>query len=398
MLRMGLEYGCAEVSEGFNQRQRRLNASRLKALLAEHPHLKPRYEAAKQVVRAFRRPGFYEVAERCNLFCEGCYYFSDSFKPRVGAPLAAWEDFFLAEAERGVSMAYFVGAEPALEQERLLAAAPHFPHGNIGTNGSIRIDPAVPYRIGVSVWATTSDSDRRLRGANVFQKAFRNYAGDRRAIILFTITRSNIGELATVAQMCRDHGLPLTFNLYSPTRTYLDKLAGAVANDRRFFRISRPEESLRWDDESLAAARRAVLQVMEDYPETVIYSKAYNSWSTRPGPLYDIDPTTGIARDCHSRMVEPMRYFKVDLQAAPEKCGTSDADCSECRMYSGGWSSKFEPRAEDLTGERSFADWLEMMRTLGRIFLIERQPIAERTSNRPAAAPPAGARPLATSA
>ncbi len=115
-------------------------------------------------------------------------------------------------------------------------------------------------------------------------------------------------------------------------------------------------------------------EVIADFPDTVIYSHAYNRWATQVGPLYDIDPDTGIARDCHSRMVEPMRYFKTDLQQAPlEKCGTSDAICSECRMYSGGWSSKFEPRDDDVRDAQAFAEWIGMVRTLGRIFLLERE-------------------------
>lgn len=351
---------------------RRNRLIRLRELLAGAPHLADAYEDAKQVVRAFRKPAFYEVATRCNLFCEGCYYFADDFRPVEGVEdPAAWEAFFAAEAERGVTMAYFVGAEPALEQERLLAAARHFPHGNIGTNGTIRLDPAIPYRIGVSVWATDVKTDAALRGGSTFAKAIRNYAGDPRAIILYTLTRTNLGDVRRLAEICRDNGLPLTFNMYSPTHTYLNKLNQGVGNDREFFRISSPESNLCWDETSLAAVRDLLPRLMEAFPDTIVYSRAYNDWATRPGPLYDIDPQTGIARDCHSRMVGQMRYFLTDLKPGSAKCGTSDAVCSECRMYSGGWSSKFEPRDEDVADAAAFGRWLEMIATLGRIFLME---------------------------
>jgi hypothetical protein len=349
---------------------------RLRSLLEQSPRLEPAYDEAKQVVRAFRRPAFYEVSTRCNLLCEGCYYFSDDFAPtaEVRDP-ARWEDFFAEEAARGVTMAYFVGAEPALEQERLLAAAPYFPHGNIGTNGTIRIDPAIPYRIGVSVWAVDEATDCSLRGASTFRKAIRNYAGDPRAIMLYTITRANIGDTRRLAEICRDNALPLTFNMYSPTATYLRRLAGFSGNDSAFFRISSPGSNLRWDEQSLAEVRGLIPRLMDEFPETIVYSRGYNDWATAPGPLYDVDPESGIARDCHSRMVGQMRYFKTDLRQAAEKCGTSDAVCSECRMYSGGWSSKFEPRDADLRDEAAFASWLEMIATLGRIFLIERDAV-----------------------
>ncbi|NCP19861.1 MAG: radical SAM protein [Erythrobacter sp.] len=364
--------------------QRKGRLAKVVQILRDRPDLRPEYEAAKAVVRAFRRPAFYEVATRCNLFCEGCYYFSDDFSPppREVRDRTAWEDFFAAEGRRGVTMAYFVGAEPALEQERLIAAAEHFPHGNIGTNGTIRLDPAIPYRIGVSVWGVDEDVDTSLRGANAFAKAIRNYAGDPRAIMLYTLTRSNLGDARRLAEICRDNDLPLTFNMYSPTQSYARKLADRMGPDGKYFRISSKEDNLRWDEGSLAAARRLMDDLIEDFPDTVVYSHAYNAWATQIGPLYDIDPATGIARDCHSRMVEPMRYFKTDLNHAPlEKCGTSDTICSECRMYSGGWSSKFEPRDEDVRDAESFAQWTGMVRTLGRIFLIDRETALAHSKN-----------------
>lgn len=360
---------------------RRHRLGRLAQLLVEAPGLTGRYEEAKRVVRAFRRPAFYEVATRCNLFCEGCYYFSDDFRAvdEMRDP-AVWERFFEAEGARGVTMAYFVGAEPALEQDRLFAASKHFPYGNIGTNGTVKIDPSIPYRIGVSVWGVEGDTDARLRGGRSFHKAIRNYAGDPRAIMLYTLTRSNIGDARRLAEICRDNALPLTFNMYSPTQTYMRKLREGQSNDRAFFRISSDDSNLCWDEGSLAEVRTLMPRLIDEFPETVIYSRTYNDWATRPGPLYDIDPETGIARDCHSRMVEPMRYFKADLQRGEEKCGTSDAVCSECRMYSGGWSSKFEPRDEDVRDVAAFSDWLDMVAVLGRIFLIERPAAATDVS------------------
>lgn len=346
---------------------------RLQDLLAQAPALDSGYAEAKRIVRAFRKPAFYEVATRCNLQCEGCYYFSDSFHaPAEERDTGAWDRFFAAEAERGVTMAYFVGAEPSLEQDRLIAAAKYFPYGNIGTNGTIKLDRAIPYRIGVSIWSVDDVSDARLRGASVFAKAIRNYAGDPRAIILYTITRSNIGEIRRLAEICRDNDLPLTFNMYSPTESYMRKLQQPANANDPFFRISSADSNLRWDADSLAEVRALLPRLMEEFPETIVYSAAYNDWATQPGPLYDIDPETGIARDCHSRMIGQMRYFGTDLQQQSAKCGTSDAVCSECRMYSGGWSSKFEPRDADLRDVGTLAAWLEMIGTLGRIFLIER--------------------------
>lgn len=149
--------------------------------------------------------------------------------------------------------------------------------------------------------------------------------------------------------------------------------AGCVRkSDGAYFRISSPTSNLRWDAESLSEVRKVMRSVMEEFPETIVYSPAYNDWVTREGPLYDVDPDTGVARDCHSRMIGHMRYFKTNLEQAQEKCGTSDAVCSECRMYSGGWSSKFEPRTSDVADVTAFKAWLGMIATLGEIFLLDR--------------------------
>lgn len=343
-------------------------------MLSQRPDFAPRYELAKSVIRAFRKPSFYEVSQRCNLWCEGCYYFEDANPHRVTeeADAAAWDGFFAAEAERGVSMAYFVGAEPALHQERLVAAARHFPWGNIGTNGTIRIDPAVPYRIGVSVWAADDATDKRLRGASVFRKALKNYQGDPRAIILFTLSPWNLAGARTLAEMCRDHGLPLTFNIYSPTATFLDRLDRGDRNDSRFFRVSQPGDTPCFSEDDLKQTRRTVEGLIEDFPGTVVYSRAYNDWATQPGSLYDIDPQSGVATHCGSRIVGQMRYHTADLRMAARKCCTPDIDCSSCRMYSGGWSSKFQPTAHDVSSAEALSGWLDMMQTLGEIFLYDR--------------------------
>jgi hypothetical protein len=360
-------------------RHARYVTRQIASILEARPDLRAAYGAAKGVVRVFRKPAFYEITQRCNLKCEGCYYFErDGFEPVPEQPsLTAWENFFASEAQRVVTMAYFVGAEPALEQERLMAAAPWFRYGNIGTNGTVRIDPAIPFRIGVSVWAGDDETDRKLRQSTAFRKAFRNYAGDPRAIILFTLSPWNLPELRDIAWMCRDHDLTLTFNMYSPTTRFLDKLRAGIGNDGMFFRVSRPGHTPCFSADDLLAARRAVAEVMDEFPDVIVFSRSYNDWATEAGSRYEIDAETGIALHCGSRVTGTLRYHGPNLREMHPKCCTPGIDCSQCRMYSGGLSSRFQPRPSDVANPDAFAQWLETMQALGKIFLYERGDIPD---------------------
>jgi hypothetical protein len=346
---------------------------RIKAYLREDWALRTRYLHVRRFVRQLRLPAFYEMTQRCNLRCEGCYYFEGGSDQAVveTQDLALWERFFRAEGERGVSMAYFVGAESALVQDRLAAASQYLKIGQAGTNGTIFIDKAIPYRIVLSVWAGDDATDRDLRGGAVFRKAIRNYAGDRRAILLYTITRRNLAGIQLATALAADNGLKITFNMYSPSSGYLSKLVAAAPNDQAFFRTSSPEDNLIFAPADLLQVRNAVEAVMAEWPETVVYSRAYNRWITSEGPLYAVDEA-GIARHCRSRLQGNFKYFTTDLQPAQLKCCTPSLDCRQCRIYSGGWSTRLEPGERDVATMTTFLEWLEMIETLERIVMYRK--------------------------
>lgn len=353
---------------------------RLRSLLDEAPYLIPKFSKAKSIVRAFRRPAFYEVSERCNLFCEGCFYFEGPslVRSHQSADIESWRAFFERESnERKVSMAYFAGAEPALEQERLFAAKDFFPYSNVGTNGTIKIDPAIPFRIAVSVWGD-AETDTKLRGANVFRKALANYGEDPRVLVYFTLSAWNLGSAREVVIMCKDHGLPLTFNMYSPTSPYLNKVQDGVQNDKAYFRLAKKGNTPCFDDETLLACRKTVRDLMQEFPETIIYTEAYNNWATRLGSMFNVDDASGLAENCGSRIIGNLKYYGTDLQNRELKCPTPDIDCRDCRMYSAGWSTRLQIRPEDVTSLKAVETWCNDIAILGKIFLY---PPAEPASN-----------------
>ena len=343
---------------------------RCKSLLQETPSLVPRYELAKQIIRIFRRPAFYEMSQRCNLFCEGCYYYENEARLKVDIeePQHKWDAFFKTEKARGVSMAYFVGAEPALEQKRLIAATKHLTYEKIGTNGTIRIDPEVAFRIGISVWGD-DETDAKLRGGSVLRKAMRNYAGDNRAVMLFTLSPWNLHTVPDVMKASQDHGLPVTFNMFSPTSTYLDKITQGEKSDDKFFRLAPEQGAPTFTTDDLACAADVMTVAMEDFPDTALCTPAFRDLITEPGPLFDIDPLTNIARDCGSRIQGALRYHSTALRSEDVKCCTPDIDCKECRLYSGAWSTQFTPAPQYLQSAETFELWLDMMEMVGRIFI-----------------------------
>lgn len=336
------------------------------------PQLKHLYHIAKGIVGLFKLPAFYEMSEQCNLKCEGCYYFdSETYQPHRSTRHhfdGHWEAFLAGEAARGVTMPYFLGAEPALEKQRLVVASRYFRRGNIGTNGTVYLDPEIPFRISISAWAAAEGDDVQLRGGKALRRALKLYRDDPRAIVLYTLNRCNVIQARDMVRLCQDHGLPVTFNLWSPTFNLLSRLNHYTGNDDQFFRISTPEHSLRFSDEDLLRARDTLGQLIDDYPDTVIYSHAYNRWSTSPGPLYRLNEDS-VAENCGSRILGSFKYYGMDLQPQAVKCCTPAVDCRECRLYSGGMSSQFLPKPEQVRSKQGFIDWLDIILTIGRIFL-----------------------------
>jgi hypothetical protein len=362
-----------------NEDTSRATLRRIRQILDGTPGLTARFKKARKIIRNFRRPAFYEISQECGLFCEGCYYFEDSSREHINQEMTPeqWQDFFAGEKKRGVTMAYLVGAEPSMHMDRLLAASENIRFGKIGTNGMIRIHPDVQFRIGVSVWGD-DDYDLKFRHGGMLRKAFENYEGDPRAVMLYTLSPWNLHTVKDIVRMSAEHGLEITFSMYSPTSTYLKKLADSVPADNKYFHLGDSIKSPVFSADDLHKIKDLTTEMLETYPETLLLTQGYNKRMTRSGSLYAIDQETGIAEDCASRIKEPLHYYRVDGVKQNQKCCTPSIDCKHCRLYSGGWSSLFEPGPEYLVDSQSFIEWLDMIDMLGRIFLYP-YPFAEES-------------------
>jgi len=356
---------------GVLQANRVANATApsLSAWFARDPELLIRY-------RRFRRTAFgvvgsnYDVSRLCNLTCEGCLFFegSDYLAHLDDKSDAEWDAFFAAEAARGVNFAYLAGAEPALRPERLGMAARHIKRGVIFTNGTIAIDPDLPFAIHVSLWGNVEDTER-LRGGSSYEKAFRLFGQDPRAIFIYTVNAQNLHGVWGAAERCAAAGTRLSFSVFSPTEQYREKLAAGVTRDGDYFRISSMEAHLAPDAAMLAEIRTQLDEVAAAFPGTVIYNRAYNQWVTNNEGLYEIDPASGWAIDCETRRAAYFRHVRTDLTTSESKCCSPNIDCRDCRAYSmaaGTAVSRFRRFAATYEG---FRDWMDIAEQWCALFL-----------------------------
>jgi MoaA/NifB/PqqE/SkfB family radical SAM enzyme len=331
--------------------------------------LRQRYRAIRQEVGKLAGSS-YDVTNKCNLRCEGCLYFSgdgnQDYQDR--STYSDWDIFFRREAARGVNFAYLAGAEPSLVPERIEAAWHHIDRGVIFTNGTRRIDPHIGFRIHISSWGDAMQATR-FRGADTLLKALENYAGDPRAVVIMTLNAQNLSQIGTVAQLCAAHGLGLSFSYFSPTTDYLNRLRQADSPRDDYFRISSAQSNLLMTRDTFKAARQTIASCLREYPETVIYSLAYDDWVTRPEDLYTLDDN-GVAVNCGNRLTPEFRHFSVKLKEHTGKCCSPNLSCTECRAYAMGYAS-FLTRHGGLRDPAWLRTWLDVWETWARLFLVE---------------------------
>jgi MoaA/NifB/PqqE/SkfB family radical SAM enzyme len=351
-------------------------ARRIQSFIATAPELGSRYARAKEFRRILRQVSNFDLTSRCNLRCEGCFYFEgDDYKQATEQEdLARWQAFFEDQARRGVTFASIAGAEPALEQDRLQIANRCIPRGVIFTNGTIKIRPSINYSIVISIWGDAGTTEA-FRGGGVFWKALKTHKGDRRARALFMVHAKNIGQISEVTRIVSDHGIRLSFNYFSPTNSYLEKLAAESKNDDEFFRISSKEDNFLLTPDALERARDAIDDMIDLYPETVFHTHAFNRVCTNPTGLYDVDPDTGIATNCGGRNFQWHQSYRVDLKPSNAKCCTPNVNCKDCRLNAVALASLLFRLDRFVGSIQEFRDWLDICEQYGRSNLLDTDPV-----------------------
>jgi len=325
------------------------------------PELAQRYAKIRKYF--FLRESAYDVTSVCQLRCEGCYYFQgDKYTMNDQKDPEEWRAFFQGEKERGITYVVLAGAEPGVVPKILRACYDVIPLGSIASNGLRRIDPEVGYRLHLSVWGDSTGDPKYRKyangrpGPNCLPVQIENYRDDRRVIFVYTFNDENVDQLDEVLERVSDAGHRLSFNVFSDPQKCNSPLK-LRANLKR--------------------ARDKMIQALEEYPETVVYSYYNAEVHTRVSSLHGQFgcpyPRAQLAAGTvPTGLSRSFRSYRTDLSHRPESdCCVPDTDCSDCRHYAAGSAIVSSRLAMHVDCERRFRGWLDYVDTYLATWLID---------------------------
>jgi len=313
-------------------------------LLAD-PAVRERWEKVRKFF--FLRESTYDMTTRCNIRCDGCYYYEGhkQFAPENDDP-GAWQRLMHEERKRGITYAVLAGAEPSLVPDILKVCYGEIPLGCIATNGLKRIPESVGYQIHISVWGNDETSLRIRKAKNLLLKQIGNYHADPRAVFVYTFTRDNLDEAdGVVESIVRDDGR-ITFNVFSAPLGY----AGP----------------LRHDEASLDRTRQVMMDLMARYPGNVIFSPYSAVAHTHRQGLHALYGCTypRMNRSEDIGLGRSFRQYRADLSWDREAaCCVPDTDCDDCRHYASGSAVVTARLHRHATDPDTFRSWLDYVDT-----------------------------------
>lgn len=313
--------------------------------LLEDARVRERWEKVRKYF--FLRESTYDMATRCNMRCDGCYYYNGEKQfAQENIDPQAWRDLFRKEKERGITFVVLAGAEPSLVPDLLHACYGEIPLGCIATNGLKRIPESVGYKIHISVWGNDETSRRVRKAGNLLKKQIDNYAGDPRAVFVYTFCRNTIDEAYEVADLLASNDCKFTFNMFSAPMDYSGNL------------LHTPE--------TLDKARHVMIDLMEKYSRSVLFSNYSATVHTHRNSLYQLfscpyprmNPSTALG------LGRSFRQYRTDLTwDRSAACCVPDTVCDDCRHYAAG-SSIVTSKLNRHTGNPDiFKSWLDYVDT-----------------------------------
>ena len=309
------------------------------------PVIRERWQKVRKYF--FLRESTYDMTNRCNVRCDGCYYFTGEKQYADENKLpAAWRELFAAEKERGITFVVLAGAEPSLVPDLCRACYDVIPLGAIATNGLQRIPQEIDYRIHISTWGNDRTSLAVRKAPDMLIRQMENYRDDPRAIFVYTFSTVNIDEAREVTELLAANGRQITFNMFSAPVGYSGRL--------------------RHTAETLAQTRQMMTELLAEFPETVLFSPYNIVAHTDPKGLHELfscsyprmNPSTDIG------LGRSFRQYRTDLQWDRDAaCCVPDTDCDDCRHYAAGSAVVTARMYRHAVNPETFAAWLDYVDT-----------------------------------
>jgi len=315
------------------------------------------HERYKRISKLNIRSSIYDVTNKCNLRCKGCFFFSsDEHKKSPDEPdIRKWEEFVGREKARGVNLAILIGGEPTLFLDRVEAFYTRIPT-YCATNGIIKI-PRKRFpdmMVGISLWGDEED-EKTLRGRDTFSISRNNYEGDPYTYYLYTITPKQIGRIERIIKKIADAGLKVHMQLLS--------------NDEGV-------DGFSWKQGELSDLRKEMDEMLDKYPRTVISSKYYHEiittgtmlgrpfgWSECPSVTKPLDTRTPQPK----RLVEFIRWA-ADLTTMHRCCTSETRDCSTCKDGAAHMSWVMVNKRAHMRSARDLQNWIEVYEMFAKLY------------------------------
>ena len=320
--------------------------------------LDPQWHARyKRIAKLNIRSSIYDVTNKCNLRCKGCFFFS-SDEHKVAdeeEDIRKWESFIGKEVLRGVNLAILIGGEPTLYLDRVAAFYRRLPTF-CATNGLIKVprDRFPDMMVGISLWGDEAD-EKQLRGKDTFAISSKNYEGDPYTYYLYTITPKQIGKIDRVIRRIRNAGLKVHMQLLS--------------NDEGV-------DGFFWTPDELEAVRDEMDEMLDRYPETVVSCKYYHqviSTGTMLGRKFGWQECPSVTKPLDNRDPQPRRLIEFirwasDLNTMHRCCTSETRDCSTCKDGAAHMSWVMVNKRAHMRSTRDLQNWIEVYEMFAKLY------------------------------
>jgi MoaA/NifB/PqqE/SkfB family radical SAM enzyme len=312
----------------------------------------------KRIASLNIRSSIYDVTNRCNLRCKGCFFFSSGeHQVTEEMDLSKWEKFIDKEKARGVNLAILIGGEPTLCMDRVEAFYKRMPT-YCATNGLIKVsrEKFPDMMVGISLWGGGKD-EKILRGRDTFAISSKNYEGDPYTYYLYTVTPRQVGKIEPVIRRIADAGLKVHLQLLS--------------NDEAV-------DGFSWQEGELQDLRREMDEMLDLYPRTVISSKYYHEilttgimlgrrfgWKECPSVTETMDNRVPPTR----RLIHFYR-FAADLKTVHRCCTSATRDCSTCKDGAAHMSWIMVNKREHMKSTRDLQNWIEVYEMFAKLYRL----------------------------